>query len=279
MASSSCCNARQSRSALLVADRSAARTVRVSVSLSPSTAPRRVSFARRRSRSATNCRSTALLSSPAPGSATIRFVSVLLKVADGCVARYDCLAERKLLPIQPGLQLGIVGFQLVQPANVGTVGSADEVRQHVHLAERLADDGLRCARVREGGPISAGDIATPHGIAPCNTNFVLRVRFGELVDRQPMALIERLVQQLGRLVMMAGDAHCGAVQFVVRAIRRCDAKLFQDLPHIASGQAGTNDGAVQIGIEVPDLGTTCRTGGGCGRLRLAAPGLAVRPQR
>ncbi len=145
------------------------------------------------------------------------------------------------------------------------LAGADEVRQHVHFAECFADDGLRCVGVCQGGPIGAGDVAAPHGIAPCRTNCVLRVRLGELIDRQPMAFVECLVQQLGCLVMMAGDAHGDTVQFVVRAIRRCDTKLLQDLPDISGGQAGADDGAVQIGIEVPDLGTVCRTGDGCRR--------------
>ena len=64
---------------------------------------------------------------------------------DARVAADDRLAKRSLLAIQARLQLGVVGFQLAEPPDVGTIGRADQVRQHVHFAERVANHAMPAA--------------------------------------------------------------------------------------------------------------------------------------
>ena len=44
-------------------------------------------------------------------------------------------------------------------------------------------------------------------------------RLAELVDGDAVAFIQRLVQQLRRLLVTTGEADRGAVKFVIRAVR------------------------------------------------------------
>jgi hypothetical protein len=100
-----------------------------------------------------------------------------------------------------------------------------------------------------------------------------------------MACRVRVVQQLGGAVMASGDRDGGAVQVMVAAVRRRQAELLQHLPQLPGGQAGADDRAMQVAVELPDLGAagwlTAVTSAGC-RVRPAnsdAVLLAVVPVR
>ena len=58
---------------------------------------------------------------------------------NGRVAGDDCLTECGLLPIQPFSQFGVLLFQLAETTDVGTIGRADQMREHMHFTERIAD--------------------------------------------------------------------------------------------------------------------------------------------
>ncbi len=137
------------------------------------------------------------------------------------------------MPVDPRLQRRIVRFQLAKPSNVGAIGRTDEVRKHMHLAECLANETVCRGGVRERGPISAGYLAASHRFAPLRPDSILAVRLGELVDRDTVAVVQRLVEQLGRLVVAAGETDGGAVQFVVGAAGRDKTQLSQNLPQLA----------------------------------------------
>ena len=144
----------------------------------------------------------------------------------------------------------LASSSLPEPTDVGAIGGTHQVREHMHLAERIADDGARRRRVGERGPIGTGNVAVPDCVTPQRVQACF---CGRLVDRQAMAFVERLVQQLRRLVVAAGEADRGAVQIMVRAIRRCGAQFLQNLPQFAGGQACADDRAMQVGVELPDL--------------------------
>ena len=149
---------------------------------------------------------------------------------------------------------------MAQSPDIGAIGRTDQVRQHVHLAERIADDGTRRGRMGQSGPIRAGNVAAPHGIVPLRTDSVLGGGLGELIDCDAMAFVERLVQQLGCLVVTPGEANRGTVQVVVGALWRRNPELLQDLTQFGRGEAGSDDGAMQIGVEFPNLRATRRSG-------------------
>ena len=182
----------------------------------------------------------------------------LAQFLDALVARDDGVAQCQLLPFELRFQLRLVGFQLAQPPDVRAVGGADEVRQHVHVAERLAHQGRRGGRMRQRRPIGAWDIAAPHGIPPQGADAVGGVGLGELIDGKVVALVQRLVQQFARSIVAAGQGDGGAVQFVVGAVPRRQLQLLHNLPQIAGGQAGADDRAMQVGVEFPELGAARR---------------------
>ena len=108
------------------------------------------------------------------------------------------------------------------------------------------------------GPIGAWNIAALDRIVPQSAYLALGVHACELIDREPVPFVERLVQQLRRPVVPAGKAHCGTMQLMVRAVGRHEAKLLQSMAQLVRGQAGSYDRAVQVGVEFPDPGATRR---------------------
>src|SRR5262245_19421302 len=102
----------------------------------------------------------------------------LVEPANRLVARGKSVAQLLLLPVELLDQLTVLLLQLPQPANVGAIGGADEMRQHVHVAERLLHERIGRDRMAQHGPIGARDVAAldqllPH---PAQRLFVLGTR-------------------------------------------------------------------------------------------------------
>lgn len=114
-------------------------------------------------------------------------------------------------------------------------------------------------RMRQSGPVGPGYLAASDGATPERPDGLFGIRPGKLVDRDAMAVVERLVQQLSRLVVPSGEGHRGAVQFVIGVLRRREPKLLQELAQFSRGQARAQDGAMQVGVEFPDPGATRRS--------------------
>ena len=197
--------------ALALANRSPAQRCAVSLTAS------------RRWRSATNWCSVALCSRRG------QFRGNLLgqrppQFLNGRVAGDDRLAKCSLLPIQPFSQSAFsssnwqsrrMSARLAAPTRCESICTSPN-------ASRITARDRR--RMGQRGPIRTRNLAAPHSVAPERTDAFLGSRFGKLVDREAMTFIERLVQQLGRLVVASGEADRGAVQFMVRAVRRRDAR-------------------------------------------------------
>jgi hypothetical protein len=66
------------------------------------------------------------------------FPEHLVQAGDRRVAFNYGIAQPRLPPRHLFLQRGILALQLAQPANIGAIGSADEMGEYVHLAEDLA---------------------------------------------------------------------------------------------------------------------------------------------
>jgi hypothetical protein len=74
-----------------------------------------------------------------------------------------------------------------------------------------------------------------------------------------VAPVQRFVQQLRTLVLPARNPHPGRTQFVLGGARGfLEGKLEQDLAQFAVAEAGADDRAVEIGVELPDLSPTAR---------------------
>ena len=95
----------------------------------------------------------------------------------------------------------------------------------MHLAKRIANDGVCRRRMGERCPIGSRDLAAPNSVPPKRTDSLLATGLRELIDREAVALIERLVQQLGRLVMASGETDRGTVQVMVGAVRVREPEL------------------------------------------------------
>jgi hypothetical protein len=126
----------------------------------------------------------------------------------------------------------------------------------MHLAKRVPDKDTSYRRMRESGPIGTGYLAASDGVAPQRTHAVFAACLGELIDRETMSFVKRLVQQFGSPVVPSGEAYRGTVQFVIGVLRRRKPKLLQKLTQLSRGQARADDGAMQTGVEFPDFRAT-----------------------
>ena len=197
------------------AARSSAMAVRAAVSRSPSTVPRRVSFARRRSRSATNCRSMALSSPVAEGSAAMRCANACR--SSRMQASRVTTASRKAACCRSSRvrnsALSASNWQSRRmSARFAAPTRCDSMCTSPNASRMIACVAAGCV---SSGPIGAGYLAAPDRVAPQRADrIVLRLALAKLVDRKPMSLVERLVQQFRRLVVASGEADRGS-----RAVR------------------------------------------------------------
>jgi hypothetical protein len=82
-----------------------------------------------------------------------------------------------------------------QPANIGAIGSADEMGEHMHFAKDLTSQILRRVRVCQHRPVAAGNLGPLHGIRPKGAHTLDISGLAELADRGPVTPIQGLLQQ------------------------------------------------------------------------------------
>jgi hypothetical protein len=75
-----------------------------------------------------------------------------------------------------------------------------------------------------------------------------------------MALVERLVQQLGGAVALRRHQHALTVQLVIGCAVADEGRLAQDLPQLAGRKAGADDRAMELLGQLPDLRPPRRCG-------------------
>jgi hypothetical protein len=90
----------------------------------------------------------------------------LVEPADRRVARREAVMQVPLLALQLGDERRIVFLELAQAADVGAVGGADQVRQHVHVAEDALDDVLVRLRMRQRRPVGARNVTLLERLVP-----------------------------------------------------------------------------------------------------------------
>jgi hypothetical protein len=129
----------------------------------------------------------------------------------------------------------------------------------MHLAERFSDVGLGRGRMGERGPVGAGYFATPYRLAPKGPELLFGLRPGELIDRQAVTFIQRLVEQLGWLIVVSGKTDCSSVEIMVRAFGSHDADFLQNAPQVRRGKTRPDNRTVQVGVEFPEPGAALRT--------------------
>ena len=103
------------------------------------------------------------------------------------------------------------------------------MRDHVDLAEDIANDVLVSGRMCQRGPVGAWDFPPLGRFSPERTNFAGRFCFGELVDRGLVPFVERFVQQLGGRIPLCGQQHALPVQLMIAHPVGRKAGLYEDL--------------------------------------------------
>src|SRR5262249_12484556 len=121
----------------------------------------------------------------------------VVEAADGLVPRREAVLQLPLLALQLASERRIVLLELAQAADVGAVGGADQMREHVHVAEGALDDVLGRLRMRQRRPIGAWNIALPERLVPQRQHGGGVPRFGEARNRRTVTAVERLLQELG----------------------------------------------------------------------------------
>jgi hypothetical protein len=162
------------------------------------------------------------------------------------------IAQMHLLAHHLRLQLGILRFEIAQATDVRAVGGADEMGEHVHLAEDGACEVLGGVRVRKDGPIATWNLGPLDRACPEGLQLIDAPGAAELRHRRPVPPVQRLLQELGADIPLAGEKDCAAMQLVVGLLARAGQYLDQDLAQLCGGQTGADDGAVEIAGQLPD---------------------------
>ena len=102
-----------------------------------------------------------------------------------------------MLPRDFLLQRRILRFKLSQAPNISTVGGADEMGEHVHLAEDTADKILCRARVCQDRPIPSRYLCLFNRGRPKGAYLLDIASLAESRYRGSVPPIQGLLQQLG----------------------------------------------------------------------------------
>jgi len=91
--------------------------------------------------------------------------------------------DTRLQLLELTLQLRVLLFELAEAADIGPIGGADEMGEHMHLAEDAADQGVAGQGVSQQGPIARRYIAA---LARLES----RVAFEAVAERWPRFAVE-----------------------------------------------------------------------------------------
>ncbi len=206
-----------------------------------------------------------------------------VELADRFVARGEAVAQLLLLPMQLLGQRPLFRLQLPQAPNVRPVGGADEMRQHVHILERLLDDRLGRGGVTQQRPVCTRDVAAAHRLVPELPQRLPILGLGILLDREGVAAVERPLQHLRTGVAATGQHDADHVQLVVvGSLYSAHAQARQRVTELGVRQACPDDRAVQRVRKLPDLAASRRLLGrqvGGNRRSQQAAGAPVEPDQ
>jgi len=136
-----------------------------------------------------------------------------------------------LLPGNFLLQRRILQFKLSQSPDIGTVGGADEVGEHVHLAENTADKIFRRLRVCQDRPIPSRYLCLINRVRPKGAYLLDIARLAELRNRDSVPAIQGLLQELGWKIPLPGQKDGANVKRVIGfLVYSRQLHLDEDLP-------------------------------------------------
>jgi hypothetical protein len=184
----------------------------------------------------------------------------ILQAPDTGVPFRDLVPKPPLLPLHGVAQTGYLAFLEGQPPDVGPVRGADQVREHMDVAECLRNQCLIGRRVRENGPVGSWDIARVGRGLPKGAQ-----RSGILGGIKPadscsVPFIQGLVQKPGPHVLAAGQEDGETMKVVVGGIRPSQPDLAKETADLVGGQARSDNRTVQALTEIPDPAPAGRTG-------------------
>src|SRR5215472_6112349 len=85
--------------------------------------------------------------------------SLALEPLDRGISGDNRLTKLLLLLSHFQLEIRLLLFERIETADIGPVGRAHEVRQHVHVAEDRAYEVIGCGRMGKDSPIGPGNIS------------------------------------------------------------------------------------------------------------------------
>src|SRR5262249_55812137 len=123
----------------------------------------------------------------------------------------------------------------------------------MHVAERLAHDGIGCRRVAEQRPIGTGNIAAPDRLLPKPVQRFLILGLGELLDGSVVAPVQRLLYKFSATLWLSCERHTLLVQVMVAgALGAINPELDQQAANLRARKTGTNDRAMYARMHIPD---------------------------
>jgi hypothetical protein len=145
---------------------------------------------------------------------------------------------------QFGLEPCIMLLKRSQAANVGPIGCADEMREHVHLAEHPMHQAFAGERVRQHRPVDPRNRARGERFLPPPFDVALALRRCERPDGRGMSPVQRLVQEPAGSIVVLGEPDGEAVEAVVRCDR--DRESFPASDKYNEGRPPPNEDAPAV---------------------------------
>ena len=177
------------------------------------------------------------------------------KAANRLVAGGDLLLQPGLLALHLVPQRRVLVLERGQPTDIRPVRSANQMRQHMHVAERPTNPAQPHIRMRQHSPIRTRDIARLAMLRPAMNGRRLALKLGKSLDDDLVALIERLVQQFRCRRVAVTEPDRLRVQVVIAHAGDILAdRPAHDPAQLARREAGADDRAVNRLAQIPQFG-------------------------
>ena len=168
--------------------------------------------------------------------------------------------QQRLLPMDRIGQPRVFRLDFGETADVGAIGRTHEMRQHVNVAENLSRQRLAGQRMRQRGPVGAGNVPLRPSLVPQAANVVRGGRLVELPHDGGVAGFQRLVQDPGGGAMPGGERDTPLMDLVIGiTILRLAGRLGDDPAQLGRTKTRADDRAMDGFRQIPQFAS--RRGG------------------
>src|SRR5262245_34475607 len=153
-------------------------------------------------------------------------------------------------------QFSPLRLQSSKTPDIGTIGSADQMGEHMHIGKGSFDQLGRRGPVRQEGPIGPWNITAVQCLLPQEANSFAVLGLMEALDRSLVAPVERFMQEPPGDIVVSSSFDGFFMNSKIReSLKLMPLELGDNLVQLCRAQTGTKNRAIQMGSKLPEFAT------------------------